>query len=140
MNTDQIRVAVARAREIEKGVTEGPWKPYHRNIYCTHIIDAKNREIADAPRLNDLADSEGVANRNFIAESRTLLPNLANHCDELMREIEVRDLALDHAIKDQCNVAKDIEDKFCVHGGGELARCTECQIAQARRDIAEEAE
>jgi hypothetical protein len=120
MNIDQIRTDVAKVKEIEKGVTDGPWEYIKYNSGGNYGIWTLGD---DGERIN--SDTDGV----FVAESRTLLPALAAACDELMREIEVRDLALQYA----CDSGEDWSQAT-------LDTLSKGAVNQARRDIAEEAE
>ena len=70
MNLDQIRAAVARAREID--------------VNAGKFFD----------RIDDGLDHETGMDIGVSLVEKYLASSLAAHCEELMREIEVRDKAL----------------------------------------------
>lgn len=81
---------VARARELLIGVTEGPWMAGKGGSGYSNWVDSKpdlvNISIAD--RIDILADAE------FIAETRQLVPELVAEVEKLRGALEtIRDLA-----------------------------------------------
>jgi len=100
MNLDQIRADVEKAREIE--ILTPLWTTEtedRQGGYVNIITHAAGELVATLPACSDCCDVN-IINADVIVDSRTLLPQLAKHCEVLMREIEIRNKITAKAIYD----------------------------------------
>lgn len=65
--TETITAHIARSRELEKNVTEGPW--IHND--CEILAENEENIVVESPLYDPVIDCD---NLDFIAASRTLLP------------------------------------------------------------------
>lgn len=86
-----VDALLGRADASLEGVTPGPWKTWRYDeahpLAVTQDIEAENgaRVVADMTNEEDPDDPEDAANARFIAESRSLVPELRDALKELTK-------------------------------------------------------
>lgn len=83
--TEDVRALIARAKKVSEHPTPGPWTFVHSSRACEFLpkVTAGDDDIAYFPETATLTDKENT-NARFIAEARTLVPGLADACEELL--------------------------------------------------------
>lgn len=124
MTTDEIKKLVDRAQKLQKGVSSAPWYQWGDGVYAGkptekrpgYLSGFETQVVEMDEDFNDSPKRVVRANKRFICQSRTLLPNLAEACEELMREIEVRDNAIELSsemgYKSQLEVMEEQTEKW----------------------------
>jgi len=130
MNIDEIRADVARAREYAKAIFSQT-----DSTELVSLIDACEELVQQVEDHNTARDIQRKATLKAdkmwqeATGNNDVFPDLGKLLDWLMREIEVRDLALQYA----CDSGEDWSQAT-------LDTLSKGAVNQARRDIAEEAE
>ena len=79
---------IERAKELDRGATEGPWKYKDGHVDSGKIKIIRGEEPNDPTQVGVMDDDCG----EFIAEARQLLPQLAQKLEEAIKLInEIRE-------------------------------------------------
>jgi hypothetical protein len=82
---EDVRALIARAKQVSLHPTPGPWIFVHASRACefTPKVTAGDDDVAYFPETPTFTDKENT-NARFIAEARTLVPQLADACEQLL--------------------------------------------------------
>lgn len=119
--TDTISAHIARSKELEKGVTEGPWISHQ-----AEVRDGFRKTIADFFTVSFATKcEERASNVEFVATSRTLLPQYVEALSVAVAALENGEgwKRLSSAPRDGTVIEGLYEDGPCLIRWAESRRC-----------------
>lgn len=134
---EDVRALIVRAREIASNASPGPWEILHPrpdNDDCDAILNAKGERIVET---DTGVYGPSMADATLITESRTLVPQLADACEQLLSENVELNTTIDRTLAERFTAvellpkALDLVRRLQWAGGG--VRGDNCYLCGANR-------